>query len=137
MINVLKIVKKIIDLAMFLLWTYLLYYRNIGQLLFHAAGGVVFFVLFILHNILNLKWWKSIFKGVYNKRRFLLLVINLLLAVSFVLMIISSVLMSGAIIEWSPAPFTYAGLLLHKWSAKVGYALMILHVLLHIIKLKK
>lgn len=60
-----KVFKIIIDILMIIFM--LLEYSKIytGQLL-HEVIGIILFVLFVLHNLLNKNFYKNIFKGKYN-----------------------------------------------------------------------
>ena len=58
----------IIDLAMTLLLLGAYAYRITGDAA-HEWIGICVFALFIAHNIINRKWYKSIFKGAYTPRR--------------------------------------------------------------------
>lgn len=46
----------------------LMAYSLIGEML-HEIIGRAIFVLFIVHHILNRKWYGALFKGKYNMRR--------------------------------------------------------------------
>lgn len=72
----------------------------------HEVIGLVLLLLFVLHSLLNLKWFAGILKGRYGLRRSFVCVINLLvLAVS--LLLLGSGLLNASLLE----------ILLHfKWS---------------------
>lgn len=62
--------------------------------LFHEIIGIFLLVLFILHNILNLNYYKNMFKGKYNLKRITMLVINTLFTVTMVITIITGIMSS-------------------------------------------
>ena len=45
----------------------------------HERLGIVLFILLLLHNALNFRWYKSLFTGPYNARRLIWAAVNLLL----------------------------------------------------------
>ena len=51
----------ILDIIMTVLYIILMGYCITGNAV-HEILGTITFVLFIIHNILNIKWYKSIFK---------------------------------------------------------------------------
>ena len=63
-----KKIQLIIDISMTLLLPLLMAYSLIGEA-FHEVVGIAMFVLFIVHHILNRKWYGALFKGKYNARR--------------------------------------------------------------------
>lgn len=82
-----------IDISMTILLTVLMgYYITENKL--HEILGITLFVMFIIHNILNIKWYKSIFKGKYNFQRVFHIIINLLLLIAMFGMMISSIMMT-------------------------------------------
>lgn len=66
-INPLKIATDVIMTVLFLC---MMAYHITGNKL-HEWLGIILFALFILHHILNMKWYKGIFKGKYSAVRIL------------------------------------------------------------------
>ena len=93
-------IKIIVDVLMFLLFLYLLSYRPGMGLMYHAVVGIAQLTLFILHHLLNLNWYRTLFKGRYGYRRVLLTVSDFLLLIAMGFMIISSVMISGMVFEF-------------------------------------
>lgn len=61
-------IKKIIDIVMTILFIILMgYYVTDNKV--HEILGTITFILFIIHHILNIKWYKSIFKGKHSFQR--------------------------------------------------------------------
>lgn len=56
----------------------------------HEILGITLFILFILHNILNYRFFTSLFKGKYSLNRIIRTTINILLLASMIITIISS-----------------------------------------------
>ena len=124
--------KKIIDIIMTVLLLFLMAYQVTGEVL-HEWIGIVMTILVIVHQILNRKWYKSLFKGKYNAYRIVTTVNNTLLLCSFALTAFCGMAMSGYAV-----PFLYGmtnisfarrfHLAMSHWS----FVLMGLHLGLHI-----
>lgn len=69
--------RKKLDVLMVILMIAVMSYQATGNL-FHEAAGVILLVLFVVHNILNRKWYQNIPKGKYSGFRNMMLIINLL-----------------------------------------------------------
>ena len=93
-------IKIIVDVLMFLLFLYLLSYRPGMGLMYHAVIGIAQLTLFILHHLLNLSWYRTLFKGKYRFRRILLTSSDFLLLIAMGFMILSSVMISGMIFDF-------------------------------------
>jgi hypothetical protein len=68
-------------------------YRIIGGIT-HEIIGITIFALFITHNLLNIRWYRTIGKGGYTKRRYGIITVNLLLAVTALVLVVSGILHS-------------------------------------------
>ena len=93
-------IKIIVDVVMFLLFLYLLSYRPGMGLMYHAVIGITQLSLFILHHLLNLNWYGTLFKGRYTFRRILLASSDFLLLIAMDFMIASSVMISGMVFDF-------------------------------------
>lgn len=60
----------------------------------HEITGISMIVLFLLHQVLNWRWYPALSKGRYNARRTANTVVNGLLLAAFALLIGSSVMIS-------------------------------------------
>ena len=91
--------KIVIDILMFILM--LLEYSKLytGQLL-HEVFGILLLILFILHNILNIKFYKGLLKGKYNLQRITITVINFLLLMCLLFSIILAIPISESIFKF-------------------------------------
>ena len=91
--------KIVIDILMFILM--LLEYSKLytGQLL-HEVFGILLLILFILHNILNIKFYKGLLKGKYNLQRITITVINFLLLMCLLFAIILAIPISESIFKF-------------------------------------
>ena len=88
-----KIVRNIINIAMPIMMITLIAYQLIGKA-YHEYAGTALFIIFIIHNILNIKWYSKLFKGNYTPYRILSTIINILLLITMILLMISGIIMS-------------------------------------------
>lgn len=121
----------ILDIIMTCLFIVLMGYYATDNAV-HEILGVITFVLFILHNIINIKWYKSIFKGKHNFQRTFHILINLLLFLAMLGMMISGIMISTDVFAFLDIPTTMFGRMLHMASTSWGFVLMAIHVGLHI-----
>ncbi|WP_157151589.1 DUF4405 domain-containing protein [Brachyspira sp. SAP_772] len=126
-----KIIKIIIDIVMFIIFIYLMSYRPGRGLSQHGILGFTLFVLFILHHILNIKWYGTIIKGKYTFAKKMFIIINMILFLDMIIMAISSIMMSGDIFAFSPFTSTQFARNIHVSSTAWGFIFMILHIGLH------
>lgn len=84
------ILRVCIDAAMFLLFLLLMSEFLLKDA--HLWIGIAAAALFVFHNILNIKWYKNLFKGRYHAMRTVQTAVNLLLILNLILCIISGVL---------------------------------------------
>lgn len=125
-----RTIKTAIDLVMTLLLLILMAYYITGNTI-HEILGTSLFILFILHNILNINWYKSLFKGKYNSRRIIHLVINTLLTVTILLMITSGIIISNTVFSFIQLGSVSSGRKIHLLATSWGYILLSAHIGLH------
>ena len=123
-----------LDIIMTILFIILMGYYATDNTV-HEILGVITFVLFILHNIINIKWYKSIFKGKHNFQRTFHIIINLLLFLSMLGMMISGIMISTDVFAFLNIKTSMFGRMLHMLSTSWGFVLMAVHVGLHITSL--
>lgn len=126
-----RIVRQIIDIVMTFLFIILMGYHITGNKL-HEVLGVIIFILFILHHILNIKWYKSVFKGKYSFQRTIPLILDLLLFIVMIGMIISSVMISGYVFYSLDITTTMFARKLHMLTTFWGFVLISVHIGMHI-----
>lgn len=124
-------IKIIIDIIMFIIFVYLMSYRAGGGLFLHGVCGCILFALFIIHHLLNIRWYAGLGKGKYNWTRKSFAVIDFILLGIMILMAISSVMMSGSVFAFSPFIATQFARDLHVSSTSWGFIFMGLHLGLH------
>lgn len=125
-------IKESIDACMTVLLLCLMAYQVTGESL-HEWFGVGMTLLLIVHNILNYKWYKSLFKGRYNAYRIVTVVLNTLLLGSIALTALCGMSMSSHAVPflYGMFPMTFARrfhLAMSFWS----FLLMGFHLGVHI-----
>lgn len=125
-------IRLIVDIAMTVLLPMLMAYSLIGEML-HETIGTAIFVLFIVHHILNRKWYGALFKGRYNAGRIFRTVLDILLLVIMILQPISGILMSKHLYAFLPVlPISALVRSIHMMLAYWGYCLMSVHAGTHL-----
>lgn len=122
--------KIVIDAAMTVLFLILMAY-HVTENKQHEWLGVALFVLFIIHHILNAKWYASLFKGKYSAVRILMMSVNFPLFVSMVGMMVSGIIISSEVFDFLNIRAGMLGHRLHMLSVSWGFPLMAMHIGLH------
>ena len=123
-----KKVKIIIDCMMVIFLPMLMSYALIGEAV-HEWLGMIMFVLFIVHNILNRNWYKNIFKGRYTPYRIYVTIVDLSLCVIMFALPVSGILMSKHAFTFINLPGTASvSRSVHIVTAYWGFVLMSLHL---------
>ncbi|MCK2017514.1 DUF4405 domain-containing protein [Peribacillus frigoritolerans] len=121
------LIRLVIDLSMTVLMLVAMAYQITGNAL-HELAGVILCLLFITHNILNRRWYRTIFKGKHNVRRILSIVVNLLFLISMAVVIISSVPISRDMIPFIPLTNDTVLLQIHVMTSYWGFIFMAVHI---------
>lgn len=95
----------------------------------HEWLGLAMFIIFILHNILNYRWYKNILKGRYSCTRIILLIVNMLLFVCMIGLMISGIILSNHVFVFLPI---HNGIslarIVHLLASYWGFVLMSIHL---------
>lgn len=127
-----KTARMTIDIAMTVLLPMMMAYSLIGEA-FHEITGTALLVLFIVHHILNRRWYGSLRKGRYNARRVFQTVLDMMLLVFMIAQPVSGILMSKHVYTFLPAlPVSAQARSVHMMLAYWGYVLMCLHAGTHL-----
>lgn len=125
-----EILKICVDVVMYLLFLILM-----GQYLLRDAPhewiGIVAGAFFIIHNVLNYKWFKVVFKGKYKAMRIVQTTVNLLLVISVFGCMISGILASQYIFSVGNGRTIEVGRFLHLVTTAWAFLLMSIHLGLH------
>ncbi|MEE0875045.1 MAG: cytochrome b/b6 domain-containing protein [Ruminococcus sp.] len=126
-----KTANIIIDLSMVVLMPLLMAYSLIGEE-FHEIIGTLIFILFIVHHILHLKWWKAIPHGKYNVYRIFITAFNFILLIVMFLQPLSGISMSKHIYTFLQLKGVAAtARTIHIICAYWCYVLLSLHLGMH------
>lgn len=88
--------KILIDIIMLICVLCAISYRIVGGI-YHEIIGLTFLSFFVIHNILNIKWYKNIKAGKYNRLRFIITVLNILLIICTIILITTGIMHSKEI----------------------------------------
>ena len=109
----------------------LMAYQITGQK-FHEWFGSGMLVLFIVHNILNIRWYGSLFKGIYTPLRVVQTIVNFGILVSMICLGFSGIIMSRHVFASLPIyrPMATARTM-HMAASYWGFVLMGIHAGFH------
>ena len=124
-------IKMGIDFLMTVLLFLLMSYQITGQKL-HEWFGTGMLVLFLLHNILNIRWYGSLFKGEYTLLRAMQTLINISVLISMLCLGFSGIVLSRHIFAGLPiqGPMATARTM-HLAASYCGFVLMSIHLGMH------
>lgn len=123
-------VKIVVDIAMLIVFLLLMGYHFFENVQHEWLGAAVF-VLFLVHNGLNWKWYKNLFKGRYGAVRIVQTVVNMLLW-AFMICNIASALMLSRDVFYSWGLMNAAvGRRMHMVTTVWTYLLLSFHLGLH------
>ena len=97
----------------------------------HEYLGIFMFVLFLIHQYLNRKWYGALLKGRYTANRILSTVVNFLLLISFIMTAFSGIIMSENFPELNIDELYSFARLAHLCCAYLSFVLMGFHLGLH------
>ena len=124
-------IRVTVDIALLLLLPVLMTEKLMGQQL-HEGVGTVSFLVFVLHHILNYRWWGTLAKGDYTPVRCLMTLLDLLLVADILALMTSGIMMSGFVFDWLNIR---GGMMiarkLHLFASYWSLILMSAHVGLH------
>ncbi|MDE6728170.1 MAG: DUF4405 domain-containing protein [Oscillospiraceae bacterium] len=124
-------IKILIDILMTALLIALMAYQIIGDVL-HEWFGTGMLVLFIVHNILNYKWYASLFKGKYKPQRVFSVIVNIAVLTAMLCLGYSGIVMSRNVFAFLHIGKGMAlARSMHLAASYCGFVLMSLHLGLH------
>ena len=124
-------IKVIIDFLMTILLLWLMAFQITGQE-FHEWFGAGMLVLFLLHNVLNYKWYKNILKGRYSPVRVLQSVVNFAVLLSMFCLAYSGIVMSHYVFGFVSISGQMAlARQMHMVASYWGFILMSVHIGIH------
>lgn len=126
-----KKLQMIIDIIMFILFLILTGYHITGNKV-HEILGIITFLLFIIHHIINIKWYKTLPKGKYTTQRIVITVIDFLLLMDMLCIMISAIMISSTVFEFLNIKTTMFARGLHLSSTAWGLIFIGIHLGLHL-----
>ena len=133
-----KTLKLIVDILMTVVFVLLMCVSQTGSYL-HEIMGIMVIILFVIHQILNINFYKNTFKGKYGKIRIAFMVVDITLLIMMIVMMVSALMISQNILTFIQIGNDSLGRTLHIFSTYTIYMLCGVHLGLHynmIIKLK-
>lgn len=129
--NLKRKIKIIIDVLMTIVLLLLMAFQITGQK-FHEWFGAGMLVLFLVHNILNYKWYKNILKGRYSSVRVLQAVVNFAVLLSMMCLAYSGIVMSHYVFDFVSISGQMAlARQMHLAAYYWGFVLMSVHLGFH------
>lgn len=124
--------RMIVDIGMSVVLLLLMSYQITGELL-HEWFGIIMTILVIIHQILNRKWYSTLFRGKDNSYRIISNSINILLLISFALTAFCGMSMSDHAVPflYGMAPISFVRRM-HLSMSYYSFALMGIHLGLHL-----
>ncbi len=125
-------IKMGIDFLMTALLLCLMAYQITGQE-FHEWFGAGMLILFIVHNILNIRWYGNLFKGKYKLLRIVQTIVNVSVLISMLCLGYSGIVMSRHVFAALPihGPMATARSM-HMAASYWGFVLMSIHLGMHL-----
>lgn len=123
--------KMTVDVLMTVALLFLVGYQFWGEKA-HEWAGAGIFVLFAAHHILNVGWYKNLFRGKYTAYRIFQVIVDMLTLLSMAVLVYSSVVLSRYVFAFLPIESGLAlARRLHILGSYWGFLLMGLHLGLH------
>lgn len=114
---------------------YVLFLLLMGQCVLRGAPhewlGIAIGILFVLHNVLNRRWYTALFRGKYTPLRAVQTAVNFLLIAAVLGCMISGVLVSQHIFSLAGGSGIELGRHLHLVTTAWAFVLMTVHLGLH------
>ncbi|MDR2179628.1 MAG: DUF4405 domain-containing protein [Synergistaceae bacterium] len=124
------IVRLVIDLGMTALLLFATAYRITGDVT-HEWIGIAVFILFVVHNAVNWRWYRGLFRGKYDFRRMMNTAVNLLLLATMTALMISGMLLSRTVFAFMGFSGGMQIRQAHTLAAYWGLILIAVHVGMH------
>jgi hypothetical protein len=129
--KILPILRRCVDVTMSVLFFALLSFTYTGTRL-HELFGILLGVAFVLHQLLNLRWYRSLVRGRYTAARWLSVILDLGLLADMILLIVSGISMGQEIIPSGLIPIKRStAVMMHIVCGYLGFVLAGAHLGLH------
>ena len=125
-----KNIRILVDCGMMMLLPLLMAYSLVGETA-HEYLGIGMFLLFVIHHILNIAWWKNLLRGKYTPIRIVGMVLNLALAIIMLALPVSGIILSRHLFLFLHLGGTSAARTVHLLASYWGLVLMSFHAGMH------
>ena len=125
-----KKLRIVIDIGMVLLLPLLMAYSLVGEAA-HEYLGIGMFVLFVVHHILNIAWWKNLLRGKFTPIRVVGTAVNFALIIIMLALPISGIILSRHVFRFLHFGGTSAARSVHLLASHWGLVLMSVHASMH------
>lgn len=125
-----KHIRILVDCGMVLLLPLLMAYSLVGEAA-HEYLGIGMFLLFVIHHILNIAWWKNLFRGKYAPIRIVGTVLNFVLVIIMLALPISGMILSRHVFRFLHFGGTSTARTVHLLASYWGLVLMSFHAGMH------
>ena len=115
---------------MVLLLPLLMAYSLVGEAA-HEYLGIGMFLLFVIHHILNIAWWKNLFRGKYAPIRIVGTVLNFVLVIIMLALPISGMILSRHVFRFLHFGGASTARTVHLMASYWGLVLMSFHAGMH------
>ena len=123
------VIKIIVDAVMTVMLFILMAFMITGQQI-HEWTGTGMSVVFVLHNLLNFRWYWKLFKGRYTPIRIFQTAINIMMIISMICLIYSGIVMSRYIFIKVSGSIAMARKI-HLMSSHWTFILISMHIGIH------
>lgn len=121
----------LIDVCMTICLLFLMAYSLVGEVA-HEVIGIVIFVLFVIHHILNRRWLASITKGEYSPLRIIQTVLVFVILILMLGSMVSGIILSNNIFKFIKIMgITMKARSIHMLCAYWGFIMMSVHLGIH------
>jgi hypothetical protein len=124
--NFRRIIDILLTIALMLMMS-----KQITEQAGHEYIGIVMFVLFLIHQYLNRRWYGALLKGRYTPNRILSTLVNFSLLLSFVMTAFSGIIMSENFPSLNVEALTSFAREAHLVCSYMSFVLMGIHLGLH------
>ena len=125
-----KHIRILVDCGMVLLLPLLMAYSLVGEAA-HEYLGIGMFLLFVIHHILNIAWWKNLFRGKYAPIRIVGTVLNFVLVIIMLALPISGMILSRHVFRFLHFGGASTARTVHLMASYWGLVLMSFHAGMH------
>ena len=126
-----KNIRILVDCGMVMLLPLLMAYSLIGETA-HEYLGIGMFLLFVIHHILNIAWWKNLIRGKYTPIRIVGTVLNFVLVIIMLALPISGMILSRHVFRFLHFGGAATARTVHLMASYWGLVLMSFHAGMHV-----